>query len=119
MKIKEGVVIALFLLLLGGGHTGCTASLQKEKLSMDNIQKVDDRQYKLNLAIQYGLLPPPGRDFKDEFTAYYYSMHVAWAYGDEEEYAQFYEQIMTMLDEQEDELSVIEEEKSGVGGQEL
>ena len=119
MKIKEGVVIALLLLLLGGGHTGCIASLQKEKLPKDYIQQVDDRQYKVNLAIQYGLLEPPGRDYKDESTAYYYSMHVAWAYGDVKAYKYFYEKMMSMLDELEDELDLIEESPSGVGGQEL
>ena len=111
--------IALALFLIGGGHTGCTASLQKEKLSMNNIRVVDDRQYKINLAIQYGLIEPPGRDYKDLSTAYYYSMHVAWAYGDEEEYERFYEEIMLLLDKLEGELSPIEEAPSGVGGQEL
>ena len=119
----KSTIIALMLALF---LAGCTASLQKEELSMEYIQKVDDRQYKLNMAIQYGLLEPPGREFKDKSTAYYYSMHVAWAYRDEEEYEYFYEEIMLLYDELEDELSLTPDQglesipsNYGVGGQEL
>ena len=112
------VILALFL-------AGCTASLQKEELSMAYIQEVDDRQYKLNIAIHFGLIEPPDREFKDKSTSYYYSMHVAWAYGDEEEYARFYEELMLLFDKLEDELPPIDEDLEaspsyyGVGQQEL
>ena len=104
IKAKDGFRTAVLIVALL--LAGCTASLQKEELSMDYIQKVDDRQYKINRAIQYGLIERPDRDHRDKFGAYYYSIHVAWAYGDEEEYERFYEELMLLLDELEDEVSL-------------
>ena len=86
---------------------GCSASVgwvETEELDLVLIEEIDERKGRLNYAVNLGLLEPPDQDWIDRSTAYYYAMHIAWAYKDREDYVHFYEEMRTLYAEMEDEL---------------